>query len=428
MLCRLRVVVASQVRALAGAQVRTVKNVLDRIEAFHQLTGRRHRGTDQPRALHRHSRPLRDRAIVDLVFGTGLRRAEVVGLDLDQLTPATPTEFRRAKKAKLTGVRGKGRTSRTVFLGRDTRHAIADYLEHERPGDDDHSQALFLSAATISSRRPGGRMSPRSVNTIFDKIGRLHDAEIRGGSLECRGDLAADTDDRVDVGQLRGYRKPQAEASQTGAVDLTRPHGRASSSMHHGVPHPQEPITPPGRASVGLCPLQVVAELRQHMMIAALVAHQAGPSRAHVGFDQIGGKASDTDDTATQAIQRCTPGSQELPKVQVLRQVWVQQYWTDADGQLTLRKPKSTRDRQARRNTGPPRGSSGWTISPSNRGQIYGTIILDCETGAPLELLEGREAGPLPDWLAAHPGVEVFCRDRSGSYAEAVRVGAPEGG
>ena len=35
---------APQVRALAGPQVRTVKNMLDRIEGFHQLNGRRHRG------------------------------------------------------------------------------------------------------------------------------------------------------------------------------------------------------------------------------------------------------------------------------------------------------------------------------------------------------------------------------------------------
>ena len=40
---------APQVRALAGAQVRTVKNVLDRIEGFHQLKGRRHRGGDRRR-------------------------------------------------------------------------------------------------------------------------------------------------------------------------------------------------------------------------------------------------------------------------------------------------------------------------------------------------------------------------------------------
>ena len=39
------------------------------------------------------------------------------------------------------------------------------------------------------------------------------------------------------------------------------------------------------------------------------------------------------------------------------------------------------------------------------RGQNYGTVLIDCETGAPLDLLEGRDAGPLADWLAAHPGV-----------------------
>jgi len=169
---------APQVRALAGAQVRTVKNVLDRIEGFHQLNGRRHRGDSAP-ALHKHARPLRDRAIVHLILGTGLRRAEVTGLDLAQLDPGDPAELRRVKKARLNDVRGKGRTSRAVFLGRDARHAIADYLEAERPGDtDQHSEALFLAASSIGARRPGGRLSPRSVNTIVSGIGRLHDAEV----------------------------------------------------------------------------------------------------------------------------------------------------------------------------------------------------------------------------------------------------------
>ena len=169
---------APQVRALAGPQVRTVKNVLDRIEGFRQLTGRRHRGGNDPPTVHRHARPLRDRAIVHIILGTGLRRAEVVGLDLDQLDPADPAELRRVKKAKLNGVRGKGRTSRTVFLSRDARHAIADYLEYERPDDvDEQTESLFLAASSIGARRPGGRLSPRSVNTIVGQIGRIHDAE-----------------------------------------------------------------------------------------------------------------------------------------------------------------------------------------------------------------------------------------------------------
>jgi transposase len=59
------------------------------------------------------------------------------------------------------------------------------------------------------------------------------------------------------------------------------------------------------------------------------------------------------------------------------------------------------------------------------RGQHYRTLLIDIETGAPLDLIEGRDARPLADWLAVHPGVEVICRDRSGSYADGARTGAP---
>jgi transposase len=60
------------------------------------------------------------------------------------------------------------------------------------------------------------------------------------------------------------------------------------------------------------------------------------------------------------------------------------------------------------------------------RGQHYGTLLIDCETGAPLDLLQGRDAQPLADWLTAHPGVAVICRDRSGSFADGARTGAPQ--
>jgi len=52
------------------------------------------------------------------------------------------------------------------------------------------------------------------------------------------------------------------------------------------------------------------------------------------------------------------------------------------------------------------------------RGQHYGTLLIDVETGAPLDLLEGRDAQPLADWLADHPGVEVICRDRASAFAD----------
>ena len=61
-----------------------------------------------------------------LILGTGLRRAEVTGLDLAQLDPSDPAGLWRVKKAKLNGVHGKGRTSRSVFLGRDARPGLGE--------------------------------------------------------------------------------------------------------------------------------------------------------------------------------------------------------------------------------------------------------------------------------------------------------------
>ena len=59
------------------------------------------------------------------------------------------------------------------------------------------------------------------------------------------------------------------------------------------------------------------------------------------------------------------------------------------------------------------------------RGRVYGTVLVDITAGRPMDLLPERTAEPVKAWLLAHPGVQVVCRDRSGSYAEAAREGAP---
>ena len=210
-------------KALTAEQVRSLKSVCDRLERFHELKGRhlgRHRtqatnrqkGTgsdptsfstssasvptpahptksvDDPTYIsvvstHAHGRPWRDRAIVFVLLSTGLRREELVKLDIDQLEPNTPQALRNARRARLTRVKGKGKTERTVFLSADARTALADYLQRKRHLDAlppcSLPSPLFLSAASIAARAADGRLSPQAINLNLGQIGKWHDADIR---------------------------------------------------------------------------------------------------------------------------------------------------------------------------------------------------------------------------------------------------------
>ena len=60
------------------------------------------------------------------------------------------------------------------------------------------------------------------------------------------------------------------------------------------------------------------------------------------------------------------------------------------------------------------------------RGLVYATILIDAETGRRVDVLEGRTADVVAEWLRAHPGAEIVTRDGSGAYGEAVRSALPE--
>lgn len=68
-------------------------------------------------------------------------------------------------------------------------------------------------------------------------------------------------------------------------------------------------------------------------------------------------------------------------------------------------------------------GVDDWAI---RKAKTYGTILVDLDRHQPIDLLEGRTAEGLRDWLRSHPGVEVITRDRSGEYARGAREGAPQ--
>jgi integrase/recombinase XerC len=80
---------------------------------------------------------LRNRALVELVYSAGLRSAEAIGLDLQDV------DFEQ----ELAHVRGKGGKERTVPLGEEAAYALSLYLREGRPALARGAEnAVFLSA------------------------------------------------------------------------------------------------------------------------------------------------------------------------------------------------------------------------------------------------------------------------------------------
>jgi integrase len=95
-------------------------------------SGRRHRGGGQTPAVHRHARPLRDRAIVHLILGTGLRRAEITDRDR-HLGVLRPHDLRHTFGYRLSEASGHNRAELERRLG----HANDRYLRlYTNPPDD----------------------------------------------------------------------------------------------------------------------------------------------------------------------------------------------------------------------------------------------------------------------------------------------------
>lgn len=163
-------------KTLGLKQIQSLKSLCDRLSHFYKRKGRKWQGVGGRRAS---ARPLRDRAIIFVLLSTGLRREELVRLDLEQLGLDDISTLREVKRCRLSGIRGKGKTLRHVFLSLDARLALADYLENERPMDmNEDSVALFLSAKEVSARQPDGRLSVRAINNLVEQIGRWHDSEM----------------------------------------------------------------------------------------------------------------------------------------------------------------------------------------------------------------------------------------------------------
>lgn len=98
---------------------------------------------------------LRDKAIMELLFSTGLRVSELCNLKIDSVD---------LKKDEFS-VRGKGDKIRVVFLSNEAKGAITEYLKERKDMDD----SLFIQYGKNAKNSNDLRLTPRSVERMIVK-------------------------------------------------------------------------------------------------------------------------------------------------------------------------------------------------------------------------------------------------------------------
>jgi len=98
----------------------------------------------------------RDVTIVLTLLGCGLRRAELVGLRLQDVDL-------RERKLSIRATTSKSVHSRDVTIPVETLKALDNYITDHRDGDADPEAPLFLS-------RRGGAMNGNAVRKLFDRL------------------------------------------------------------------------------------------------------------------------------------------------------------------------------------------------------------------------------------------------------------------
>lgn len=105
---------------------------------------------------------LRDRAIIELLFSSGLRVSELVNLNKDHVN---------LKRLEFT-VRGKGQKDRPVFVSEEAASWIIRYINKRQ----DTMPALFVRYSGLKRPSQSGnylRLTARSVQRIVSKYARL---------------------------------------------------------------------------------------------------------------------------------------------------------------------------------------------------------------------------------------------------------------
>ena len=109
---------------------------------------------------------MRDKAILELLFSTGLRVSELCGLNRDSINFSARGGSASGGKSGEFAVRGKGDKIRLVFLSETAKTALKNYLQKRQDVD----EALFIRnipANNVSRETSNLRLTSRSVERLI---------------------------------------------------------------------------------------------------------------------------------------------------------------------------------------------------------------------------------------------------------------------
>ena len=125
---------------------------------------------------------LRDRAILETLFSTGLRVAELISLNTEQIKIKNNT-----KELELSIV-GKGEKVRTVYFSQRATKYLKKYLDKRN----DMDEALFINYKRGAENYESRRLSSRSIENIVKKYVKIAGLPINSTPHTLRHSFATD--------------------------------------------------------------------------------------------------------------------------------------------------------------------------------------------------------------------------------------------
>ncbi len=165
----------------------------------------------------------RDRAILETLFSTGLRVAELVALDVKQLASSVN------KEDLELGIIGKGGHPRTVYFSDRALHWIKEYLK----GRDDSDHALFINFR--GPKKDSRRISVRGVELVVEKYSKMAGIPFLATPHTLRHSFATDLMNKgVDLRVIQEFLGHRNIATTQIYTHVTSKHLRDIHKKFHG--------------------------------------------------------------------------------------------------------------------------------------------------------------------------------------------------